>query len=187
MGIPCLLEQLQYDKWSINAIYQRALDRNPIRRAAIRPLLAFSWAPCFSIHDNTQAACRVRCSLMRDGTQEQLWKLAFDTPPPKCALRNIPTPQSLRARKKMVPWPGRLRPTPSLDNHRTQTWTHTHLEISPPQLIWATRACTRWLISTPDIPLSSANVNTIALVPQIALQPRKTRLTFHWAAFCALY
>lgn len=113
MGIPCLLEQLQYDKWSINAIYQRALDRNPIRRAAIRPLLAFSWAPCFSIHDNTQAACRVRCSLMRDGTQEQLWKLAFDTPPPKCALRNIPTPQSPRARRKWCRDPDGFAPPPA--------------------------------------------------------------------------
>lgn len=52
-------------------------------------------------------------------------------------------------------------------------------------------AGTRWLIATPDIPLSSVNVNTIALVPhpvsRITLQPRKTRLTFHRAAFCALY
>lgn len=113
MGIPCLLEQLQYDKWSINAIYQRALDRNPIRRAAIRPLPAFSWAPCFSIHDNTQAACRARRSLMRDGTRERLWKLAFDTPPPKRAPRNIPTPKSLRAREKWCHDPDGFAPPPA--------------------------------------------------------------------------
>lgn len=136
-----------------------------------------------------QHASRLPCAVLLDerwhpraALEISLWH-----PTPQMRSQKHPNPPEPAHAQKMVPWPGRLRPTPSLDNHRTQTRTHTHLEISPAQLIWATRACTRWLISTPDIPLSSANVNTIALVPQIALQPRKTRLTFHWAAFCALY